>query len=126
VAYRVYNDRTSEDEYYITKVTVASDGGAVLVQKRLRRTQRIDLAHLQVPASTSFQAKCYIEDVIAGREVKIKMLEGGGVVFVPEGDLNYSLVRYGLATAEGSEYSKAEARAKKAELGLWHNLGEDQ
>ena len=126
VGFRLYKGRDTPLEPVIAKIGVTGDGNAITMPTGLFRVKQIDLAYLKVPASASFRARFYIIDIVDDREVMLEMVddESSCVLIVPEGNINYALVRYGLAQADGEPYQKAEDRAKKENLGLWNTQSE--
>ena len=118
--YRMYQEKEDSTEVLVTEVDVTQDANAVSIPVGMFRSRQIDLAHLEVPASACFRARFYLMDIIGDREVSLEMIDDSScILIVPDGDVNYALVRYGLAKAEGSYYQSAEDKAKKYSLGIW-------
>lgn len=117
--YRMYKDHKGKKVVVEGKAEIGADGQSVIIKTGLIRKKTIRLAHLSVPAARVRPAKWYLEDQIKGQTVKVEMDGDDGVLYVTAGNVNYAMVRYGLAQCTDDTWKKAEDKAKKAALGMW-------
>lgn len=132
IGYRVYTEKVPTKEYLKGTVKVESNGQTLTMGGVLSR-KIVTLAHIEVPPNKAREAKWYLEDTIKNRDVSIEIVDKSsssisgdgaeashltGILYLPEGNVNYAMVKYGLATQDGT-WPRAEAYARKNQLGIW-------